>query len=53
MYLLSQHERFGWVCRFLGELIWVAIGIYLGMTSIWIWGFIFMLIDLRGYMNYD
>lgn len=46
MVSIAKEERVGWILRFLGEAIWVIIGIYLGMTSIWIWGSLFMFIDM-------
>lgn len=52
MYLLSRKDKFGWICRFIGESIWVYLGVYLGMSSIYIWGAIFMGIDLAGYYNW-
>jgi len=45
MILLTKKDWIGWVFRFFGEAMWVGIGLYLGMTSIWVWGLIFMGID--------
>ena len=52
MYLLSQKDGLGWVCRFMGEMLWVGIGLYINMTSIWVWGVVFMIIDLYGLMTW-
>lgn len=49
MLLLTRRNVWGWAFRFLGELIWVGVGAALGMTSIWLWGVIFMGIDAWGF----
>ena len=52
MGLLSNRLKSGWVFRFIGEAIWVGLGITLGLSSIWIWGTIFCVIDIRGYLKW-
>jgi hypothetical protein len=46
--LASGRARLGWPFRFAGELVWVGIGFWLGMSSIWAWGLLFLCIDLKG-----
>jgi len=46
--LIAYGCQWGWIMRFLGETIWVGIGFYLRMTSIWTWGLAFMSIDTMG-----
>lgn len=53
MLLLSKKIRYGWILRFWGELGWVIIGISMGMSSIYIWGLIFMGIDLYGFLRWS
>lgn len=48
MILLSLNKRLGWAFRFIGEAIWISVGVLLDMDSIYIWGGIFMCIDLLG-----
>jgi len=48
MILLSYKRWEGWLFRFVGEFVWMFIGLYLGMSSIWFWGLVFILIDLYG-----
>jgi len=50
--LLTHKNRFGWICRLLGETLWIGIGFSLGMTSIWIWGTIFVCVDAAGWMKW-
>jgi len=53
MLLLSKKIRYGWILRFWGEFGWVMIGVSMGMSSIYIWGFIFMGIDLYGFLRWS
>jgi hypothetical protein len=53
MAFLAAKNRLGWVLRFLGESIWIGVGVALGMSSIWFWGFVFLLIDLNGYWRWS
>ena len=49
IFFLGQHNKIGWLLRFVGEAVWIVIGFAIGMTSIWVWGFVFCALDLRGY----
>lgn len=51
MWMLSGGRRGGWLFRFVGESIWVGVGVWLELSSIWSWGVVFMLIDLRGALH--
>jgi len=44
--MISMKERIGWIFRLLGELLWVAIGISIGMSALWVWGLVFIIVDL-------
>lgn len=50
--LLALRIRQGFLARFAGEIIWTGIGLDLGMTSIWAWGFVFCAIDLYGWFSW-
>ena len=52
MLLISQKNKWGWICRLSGEAAWVGIGIVMGMTSIWMWGLLFMCIDINGFYDW-
>ena len=52
MYMLSNKDRVGWLFRFAGELGWVCTRVHYGMSSIWAWGLIFMVIDALGYRKW-
>lgn len=52
MLLLTKKNGWGWLVRFVGEVGWVVIGIYLGMTSIWMWGLLFMGLDAYGFYKW-
>lgn len=49
LWQLTKKKQIGWLYRFIGETIWVILGFVLNLTSIWAWGIIFMLIDLKGF----
>jgi hypothetical protein len=48
MVCLAAGWRIGWWFRIIGELGWVGLGLALGLSSIVIWGLIFVAIDLYG-----
>lgn len=53
MLYLSMKDKAGWAFRFFGEGIWVILGFWMGMTSIWMWGLIFMAVDVYGYQKWQ
>ena len=46
---IGAKERVGWFFRLFGEMIWIGIGLAMGMTSIWMWGLIFMAVDVYNF----
>jgi hypothetical protein len=50
--LLTRKNRYGWALRFVGEAGWLAIGLYMGMSSIWSWGALFLIIDCVGFYRW-
>jgi hypothetical protein len=52
MLFLASQSIWGWAFRFVGEIIWVGLGVALGLTSIWAWGFLFMCIDSMAFVNW-
>jgi hypothetical protein len=53
MLLLSAKDYRGWAFRFAGEVGWIGIGLVIGMSSIVIWGFAFMAVDVWGYLAWQ
>ena len=49
LYYLGLGDKVGWLFRLFGELVWIILGIWMGMSSIWLWGIIFLAVDIRGY----
>jgi hypothetical protein len=49
---ITRKHIYGWIFRFCGELTWVIIGLIMGMTSIYIWGVAFMIIDVIGFFKW-
>ena len=48
MLLIANGNALGWLFRLVGEFIWLVIGVCLNMSSMWIWGGVFLVIDLFG-----
>ena len=53
MFLLAHKSRWGWAFRFLGEAGWLWIGIEMGMSSIWLWGCIFICMEVYGFWSWS
>lgn len=51
--LVASKRRYGWIFRIFGEAIWVALGVVLGLTSVWFWGTVFLMIDFSGYIKWS
>ena len=51
--LLAKKNRLGWAVRLAGELGWAAIGITMGMSSIWFWCFLFAGLDIYGWRRWS
>lgn len=52
MVLLARRNAYGWVARLLGDAGWVALGFVLGMSSIVLWGLVFVLLDIVGWLKW-
>lgn len=50
--LLARGSIWGWVWRLAGEVVWLAIGVSINMTSIWFWGTIFLAIEVYGFRSW-
>jgi nicotinamide riboside transporter PnuC len=49
---LVRKKIWGWAARFIGEVIWLGIGISIGYTSIIFWGTLFLAIDGYGFYQW-
>ena len=49
--MIARRKLGGWTLRLMGEAVWVALGVYLGLTSIWMWGTLFLIVDAMGAYN--
>jgi hypothetical protein len=50
MVMISKKHEVGWLLRLAGETGWAVLGLYMGLTSIWIWAVPFIYIDTKGYL---
>ena len=53
MLLLQSKDYRGWAFRFAGEVGWIGIGLVIGMSSVWLWGFAFLVVDVLGYFKWQ
>lgn len=51
-FLLAEKLKWGWCARFLGELIWLFIGVKMKMSSIWLWGAVGLLFETYGFIRW-
>lgn len=50
LWQLSRRRRIGWLLRLAGGGGWVAVGLALGLSSLWIWGIAFAVLDTVGFL---
>ena len=50
--LVGRKLTVGWPLRLTGELVWVAAGLMLGLSSIVIWGTFFSILDGWGWYKW-
>lgn len=50
--LLGRRVAAGWLFRLVGQAVWLAIGIALGMSSIYVWSTAFLVLDAVGYYRW-
>jgi hypothetical protein len=50
--IVGRRNKIGWILRFLGESIWLCLGIVLQLTSIYIWGIVFIFLEVFNYMKW-
>ena len=53
MILLHAKDFRGWIFRLAGEVGWIGIGLVIGMSSVWLWGFAFLVVDVLGYFKWQ
>jgi nicotinamide riboside transporter PnuC len=52
MILIARKNIWGWLFRAIGEVIWVVVGLMLGLSSAWMWGTIFLFIEAYGFWKW-
>ena len=51
-YMVGTRKRAGWVVRGVGDVGWVSCGLAIGLSSIWVWGSIFVVLDVIGWRKW-
>lgn len=49
--VLHRHAN-GWAVRSVGSTTWVVLGIIMGMSSIWFWSGVFLVMDGLGFYRW-
>lgn len=50
--MVARHVVQGWLIRIAGTLGWIVLGLLLGLTSIWVWCSLFIVVDIIGYLRW-
>ena len=50
--MIARKDIRGWWPRMVGDVFIVSMGLLLGVSSLWIWGTVFLLIDIFGYRKW-
>jgi len=50
--LVAWKDIRGWWPRMFGDVIVATMGVMLGVSSIWLWGSVFLLLDIYGYRKW-
>jgi len=49
---VSKKDKNGFLARIISDSIWCLIGLYLSLSSIFIWSIVFLIVDLRAYKKW-
>jgi len=52
MILLARKNIWGWFFRAIGEALWIVIGLMLDLSSAYVWGFVFLMIEAYGFYSW-
>jgi hypothetical protein len=50
---LSRKRQIGWAFRIAGGAGWTVLGFHMGLSSIWIWGLVFLITDVIGFVSWS
>lgn len=50
--LVAKRRRLGWLIRALGDFTWVLIGWELGLSSVWLWESLSVMMDAYGWWRW-
>jgi hypothetical protein len=50
--LLGHKNRLGWILRAIGAVGWIIVGFQVGMSSIWAWSIVFLIMDMSNYFKW-
>lgn len=51
-WFLGKRDINGWRLRMFGNVGWIVLGVMMGMSSIWIWEIIFLILAYKAYLEW-
>ena len=52
LYLIGKKKRIGWGFKFVGDTLWVILGLSLGLYSIWLTELVFGFLDIKYFIQW-
>ena len=49
---VSKKDKNGFLARVISDAIWCVIGLYLNLSSIFLWSIVFLVVDIRAYRKW-
>lgn len=49
---ITRQKRIGWVIHGFGSLFWMGLGLLMGMSSIFLWSIVFLVLDVVGFYRW-
>lgn len=49
---VSKKDKNGFLARVISDSIWFVIGLYLNLSSIFLWSIVFLIVDIRAYKKW-
>lgn len=51
-YLVGRNNGIGWGVRAVGDVVWMGLGVAMGLSSIWLWSGVFLMIDISAWSKW-
>lgn len=51
-WMIGNKQIWGFAWYFVANVIWLCIGWHIGMTSIWVWEIVFLILCVRNFLKW-